>query len=87
MGDTATFGLPMGFSISNLRVPEQMGGHGGATNPEQLFAAGDRRTVGNAVTQLARAQGAKHAMSSTTNHAKAEQAKALGFNVCAHGAF
>jgi len=29
---------------------------------------------------MARALGAKHAMSSTTNHAKAEQAKALGFN-------
>jgi NADPH2:quinone reductase len=37
-------------------------------------------SVGNAVTQLARAQGAKHAMSSTTSHAKAEQAKKLGFN-------
>ncbi len=37
-------------------------------------------SIGNAVTQLARAFGAKHAMSSTTNHAKAEQAKALGFN-------
>jgi NADPH2:quinone reductase len=37
-------------------------------------------SVGNAVTQLARAQGAKHAMSSTTNHVKAEHAKALGFN-------
>jgi NADPH:quinone reductase len=37
-------------------------------------------SVGNAVTQLARALGAKHAMSSTTNHAKAEQAKTLGFN-------
>jgi NADPH2:quinone reductase len=37
-------------------------------------------SVGNAVTQLARALGAKHAMSSTTNHAKAEQAKALGFD-------
>src|SRR5580700_9546771 len=37
-------------------------------------------SIGNAVTQLARASGAKHAMSSTTNHAKAEQAKALGFN-------
>src|SRR5258706_4275072 len=36
--------------------------------------------IGNAVTQLARALGAKHAMSSTTNHKKAEQAKALGFN-------
>src|SRR6202022_104964 len=37
-------------------------------------------SVGNAVTQLARSLGAKHAISSTTNHAKAEQAKALGFN-------
>ena len=37
-------------------------------------------SIGNAVTQLARALGAKHAMSSTTNHAKAGQAKALGFN-------
>jgi NADPH2:quinone reductase len=37
-------------------------------------------SVGNAVTQLARALDAKHAISSTTNHAKAEQAKALGFN-------
>jgi NADPH:quinone reductase len=37
-------------------------------------------SVGNAVTQLARALGAKHAISSTTNRAKAEQAKALGFN-------
>src|SRR5271156_6061067 len=37
-------------------------------------------SVGNAVTQVARALGAKHAISSTTNHAKAERAKALGFN-------
>jgi NADPH2:quinone reductase len=37
-------------------------------------------SIGNAVTQLARDLGAKHAISSPTNHAKAEQAKALGFN-------
>src|SRR6201984_1189533 len=37
-------------------------------------------SIGNAVTQLARALGAKHAISSTSNPAKAEQAKALGFN-------
>jgi NADPH:quinone reductase-like Zn-dependent oxidoreductase len=41
------------------------------------FPVGSR--VGNAVTQLARALGAKHAISSTTNHAKAEQARTLGF--------
>jgi NADPH:quinone reductase len=37
-------------------------------------------SVGNAVTQLARAQGAKHAISTTTNHAKAQQARNLGFD-------
>src|SRR6202000_372637 len=37
-------------------------------------------SVGNAVTQLARALGAKHAISSMTNPAKAKQAKALGFD-------
>jgi NADPH2:quinone reductase len=37
-------------------------------------------SVGNAVTQLARAQGAKHAISTTTNHAKAQQAHSLGFD-------
>src|ERR1700727_3160179 len=45
-----------------------------------VFAPAIGGSVGNAVTQLARALGAKHAISSTTNHAKAEQAKVLGFN-------
>lgn len=47
---------------------------------QNRVCASDRASIGNAVTQLARALGAKHAMSSTTNHAKAEQAMALGFN-------
>jgi NADPH2:quinone reductase len=37
-------------------------------------------SVGNAVTQLARSQGAKHAISTTTNHAKAQHARSLGFD-------
>ena len=37
-------------------------------------------SVGNAVTQLARALGAKHAISSTTSPEKAKQAKALGLD-------
>src|ERR1700729_3338743 len=37
-------------------------------------------SVGNAVTQLARALGAKHAISTTTSSTKAEKAKALGFH-------
>ncbi|RSL18386.1 NADPH2:quinone reductase [Edaphobacter aggregans] len=45
-----------------------------------VFAPAIGGSVGNAVTQLARALGAKHAISSTTNHTKAEQAKVLGFN-------
>src|SRR5580700_6206891 len=37
-------------------------------------------SVGNAVTQIAKAQGAKHAISTTTNHAKAQQARSVGFD-------
>ena len=37
-------------------------------------------SVGNAVTQLARALRARHAMSTTTSHAKAEHARTLGFD-------
>jgi NADPH2:quinone reductase len=37
-------------------------------------------SVGNAVTQLARALGAKHAISSSTSAEKAQRAKAVGFN-------
>ena len=37
-------------------------------------------SVGNAVTQLARALGARHAMSTTTSHGKAEQARTQGFD-------
>src|ERR1700729_3402587 len=37
-------------------------------------------SVGNAVTQPARALGARHALSTTTSHAKAEQARILGFD-------
>src|SRR6202050_3767635 len=37
-------------------------------------------SVGNAVTQLVRALGARHAMSTTTSYTKAQQAKTLGFD-------
>ena len=29
-----------GFVDADVRIPKEMGGAGGATNPEQLFAAG-----------------------------------------------
>lgn len=36
-----------------LRMPEQLGGHGGGTNPEQLFAAGYAACFHGALTLLA----------------------------------
>jgi NAD(P)-dependent dehydrogenase (short-subunit alcohol dehydrogenase family) len=62
--------------------------HGPASlkNPECDIAALDEAAwpgyvpVGNAVTQLASAQGAKHAISTTTSHAKAQQARSLDFD-------
>jgi NADPH2:quinone reductase len=45
-----------------------------------VFAPAIGGSVGNAVTQLARALGAKHAVSSSTSSEKAQRAKALGFD-------
>jgi osmotically inducible protein OsmC len=42
-----------------LAVPAEMGGKGGATNPEQLFAAGYAACFGNAVIHVSRAMGSK----------------------------
>jgi Ohr subfamily peroxiredoxin len=38
----------------DLRVPEQMGGHGGATNPEQLFPAGYAACFEGTLREVAR---------------------------------
>jgi Ohr subfamily peroxiredoxin len=42
-----------------LATPEELGGKGGATNPEQLFAAGYAACFGNAVIHVTRAQADK----------------------------
>ncbi|MCE4369637.1 organic hydroperoxide resistance protein [Xanthomonas hortorum] len=42
-----------------LALPTGLGGKGGATNPEQLFAAGYAACFENAVIHVARGQGAK----------------------------
>jgi NADPH2:quinone reductase len=44
-----------------------------------VFAPAVGGSIGNATTQLARALGAKHAISSTTSHAKAQTARAHDF--------
>jgi len=73
--DVSAAGIPVGYLTAQVALT-RAGFRAGKT----VFAPAIGGSVGNAVTQLARAQGAKHAMSSTTSHAKAEQAKTLGFN-------
>lgn len=73
--DVSAAGIPVAYLTAQVALT-LAGFRAGKT----VFSPAIGGSVGNAVTQLARALGAKHAISSTTNHAKAEQAKALGFN-------
>jgi NADPH2:quinone reductase len=72
--DVSAAGIPVAYLTAQVALT-LAGFRAGKT----VLAPAIGGSIGNAVTQLARAFGAKHAMSSTTNHAKAEQAKALGF--------
>src|SRR5271157_2718681 len=73
--DVSAAGIPVAYLTAQVGLT-RAGFRAGKT----VLAPAIGGSIGNAVTQLARALGAKHAMSSTTNHAKAERAKALGFN-------
>jgi NADPH2:quinone reductase len=73
--DVSVTGIPVAYLTAQMALT-LAGFHAGKT----VLAPAIGGSVGNAVTQLARALGAKHAISSTTNHSKAEQAKALGFD-------
>jgi NADPH2:quinone reductase len=73
--DVSAAGIPVAYLTAQVALT-RAGFRAGKT----VLAPAIGGSIGNAVTQLARALGAKHAMSSTTNHAKAEQAKTLGFN-------
>src|ERR1700692_526097 len=73
--DVSAAGIPVAYLTAQVALT-RAGFRAGKT----VLAPAIGGSIGNAVTQLARALGAKHAMSSTTNHAKAEQAKALGFH-------
>ncbi|HEV7514343.1 MAG TPA: zinc-binding alcohol dehydrogenase family protein [Candidatus Acidoferrum sp.] len=73
--DVSAAGVPVAYLTAQVALT-LAGFQAGKT----VLAPAIGGSVGNAVTQLARARDAKHAVSSTTNHAKAEQAKALGFN-------
>src|SRR6202050_3917430 len=73
--DVSAAGIPVAYLTAQVALA-RAGFRAGKT----VFSPAIGGSVGNAVTQLARASGAKHAISSTTNHAKAAQAKTLGFN-------
>jgi NADPH:quinone reductase len=73
--DVSAAGIPVAYLTAQVALT-RAGFRAGKT----VLAPAIGGSIGNAVTQLARALGAKHAMSSTTNHAKAEQAKSIGFN-------
>src|SRR5580698_6140865 len=73
--DVSAAGIPVAYLTAQVALTLA-----GFRSGKTVLAPAIGGSVGNAVTQLARASGAKHAMSSTTNHAKAGQAKALGFN-------
>jgi NADPH2:quinone reductase len=75
ISDISAAGIPVAYLTAQVALTRA-----GFRPGKTVLAPAIGGSVGNAVTQLARAQGAKHAISSTTNHAKAEQAKALGFN-------
>ncbi len=71
----AAAGLPVAYLTAFLAL-KAAGFRAGKT----VLAPAIGGSVGNATTQLARALGAKHAISTTTNHTKAEQAKERGFS-------
>src|SRR6201993_5094827 len=73
--DVSAAGIPVAYLTAQVALT-LAGFRAGKT----VLAPAIGGSIGNAVTQLARALGAKHAISSTTNHAKADQAKALGFD-------
>ena len=74
IGDAAA-GLPVAYLTAFIAL-RAAGFQPGKT----VLAPAIGGSVGNAVTQVARALGARHAISTTTSHAKAAEAKKLGFS-------
>ena len=73
--DVSAAGLPVAYLTAHMAL-SLAGFQAGKT----VLAPAIGGSVGNAVTQLAKVLGARHAISTTTSHAKAEQAKTLGFD-------
>jgi NADPH2:quinone reductase len=73
--DVSAAGIPVAYLTAHMALTLS-GFQAGKT----VLSPAIGGSVGNAVTQLVRAMGARHAMSTTTSHAKAQQAKTLGFD-------
>ncbi len=75
IADVSAAGVPVAYLTAQMAL-----GLAGFAKGKTVLSPAIGGSVGNAVTQLARAQEAKHAISTTTNHAKAQQARYLGFD-------
>ena len=73
--DVSAAGIPVAYLTAQVALTRA-----GFRAGKIVFSPAIGGSIGNAVTQMARALGAEHAISSTTNHAKAGQSKALGFD-------
>jgi NADPH2:quinone reductase len=73
--DTTAGGIPVAYLTAQITLSQAGFGPG-----KTVLAPAIGGAVGNSVTQLARAQGAGKAISTTTNPAKAKQARVLGFD-------
>jgi NADPH2:quinone reductase len=72
--DATAGGLPVAYLTAQITLMQA-----GFAAAKTVLAPAIGGAVGNAVTQLARAQGAAKAISTTTSSLKAKQARALGF--------
>lgn len=75
VSNTQAAGVPVAYLTAYLAMQ-----NAGFAPGKVVFAPAIGGSVGNAATQLARALGARHSISSTTSHAKAIEAAALGFD-------
>ncbi len=74
LDDATAGGMPVAYLTAQITLMQA-----GFAPGKIVLAPAIGGAVGNAVTQLARAQGAGMAISTTTSPAKAKQARALGF--------
>jgi len=72
--DATAGGLPVAYLTAQITLTQS-----GFAPGKTVLAPAIGGAVGNAATQLARAQGAAKAISTTTSSLKAKQARALGF--------